>query len=167
VFQRGDLQPHTDDMVRDTRYGIVFHSGLRSAADPQSGVRQFLFTYDFDEVYGLKEAPKVRHLVAKWRALTRSAQEVLYILKLNDPDRRARAAELLALFREKYPAHRATLLCLQTVDPAEPDWGIPGLINRYFPRFAPFDNTHDADTAAWDRLFAEFPLRTTSDRPIP
>lgn len=163
VFQRENLQPHTDDMVMDTRYDIVFHSGLKSVENPGSAQRHFLPSYDFDEVYGCKDAPKVRHLVAKWHALTRSQQEVLYILKLNDENRRALATDLLALFREKYPAHRATILCLQTVDPAESDWEVPGLINRHFPRFAPFDNTHDADTAAWDRIFAEFPLRPTPD----
>lgn len=164
VFQRDNLQPHTDDMVRNTLYEIVFHSDLRSAADPQSGRRHFLPAYDFDEVYGRKEAPKVRHLVAKWRALTRSQQDVLYVLKLDGADRRARALQLRAVFREKYPAHRSTILCLQTADPAEPNWGIPGLVNRHLPRFAPFDNAHDADTAAWDRLFQEFPLK---GRPIP
>ena len=162
VFRRGNLQPDSDDMVRDTHTGVVFHSGLKSALDPVSGRRQFLNNYEFDEVYGRKDLPKARHLVAKWRALTQSRQDVLYFLKLHGENRLTQAKALLAVFREKYPAHRATILCLQTEDPAEPDWGIPGLINRHLPRFAPFDNTHDADTAAWDRVFAEFPLKTRS-----
>jgi len=165
VYERGNLRPHTDDMVCDTRFGVVFHSDLKSQLDPASGQRRFLSSYDFDEVYGRRDAPKVRHLVAKWRALTQSQQDVLYILKLNDDNRRALAQELLAVFRKKYPAHRATILCLQSVDPIEPDWGIPGLANRHMPCFAPFDNTHDADTAAWDRIFSEFPLRRRSARP--
>jgi tetratricopeptide (TPR) repeat protein len=162
VFERENLRPHTDGMVRDLGSGIVFHSDLRSALDAGSGRREFLTSYDFDEIYGMNERPKIRHLVAKWRAVTQSRQDVLYFLKVDQGDPCELAGRMAGLFRHKYPAHRWTILCLQSVDPTQAEWGIPGVINRHVSRFAPIDNAQDADLGAWDRIFAEFPLRRRS-----
>ena len=65
---------------------------------------------------------------------------------------------MLELFKNKYPNHKFTILYLQTIDHQEEDWKIPGLINRYFPQFAPTANVHDADVSSWDKIFGEFPL---------
>jgi tetratricopeptide (TPR) repeat protein len=164
MFKRDNIRPHTDGMVHDIGSGITFHSDLKSAINPQSGRREFLTEYDFDEVYGMNERPKIRHLIAKWRALTQSQQNVLYFLKLDDENPRERALCMADLFRRKYPGHQWTMLCFQSVDPTQADWNIPGVINRYVSRFAPIGNAYDADLQAWDRIFAEFALK---QRPRP
>ncbi len=164
VFARQNLVPLPQPcgMVMDSHYDIKFHSNLHSITDQNSGRIAFSADYDFDELYGLQEAPKIRYLVAKWRALTSSKQQVLYFIKLEGADYREKALLVRNTFRHLYPDHPGTICCLQTIDPNETDWGISGLINRYLPRFAPIDNAHDADLLAWDRLFTEFPLKQTN-----
>lgn len=156
VFLKENLVPLTDTLVRDTKYGISFHSRLPSQVDSQ-GKRQFLYSSDFDELYN-QDYGKVLYLVNKWFRLVNSNTNTLYFIKDEKNTSRENAELLLNLFLKKYPDHNFSIVYLQLEQFREPDWGISRLFNRYFPKFAPRHNVPDTDIEAWNRLFFEFPL---------
>jgi hypothetical protein len=160
IYRKENLVPVGEGvpMVRDVEYDIVFHSNLPHRKDPDTPQCRLIAGSVLDEIHA-GEMSKIRHFIDKWNALTRSDREVLYFVKLPEGPGRILAGRLLDLFSRKYPGHRFTLLFLQTEDRREPDWGLPRVLNRYLPRFAPWQNAHDSDHAAWDRIFAELPLR--------
>lgn len=164
VFLKENIVPHTDTLVRDVKYGVVFHSDLHSEVEATTGRREFKRDYNFDQVHRLYTTLTIQPLVQKWRALTASRQRVLYVLKLESGQGRDAAEAAHRTIQALYPAHRFCILCVQPETRREPDWNAPGLANRYLSRFAPIANAHDADHAGWDRLFAEFPLRRDTAR---
>lgn len=161
VYLKENIQPVLDHMIRDLGTSIVHHTALHSKEE--NGVRQFSPDYDFEEAYA-KEASKIQYFVQKWNDLTASDQKVLYIFQNPHFTSRQRAEDMLALLRRKYPKHNCDLLYIQLEAHREPEWPTEGLFNRYFARFAPYDDAYSYDQAAWDRIFAEFPLKPTADR---
>jgi len=170
VYQKENLVPCSDNMVRDVLTGVSLHSDLRSQIDPATGERRFRTDYDFDAIYR-REREKIGYLIEKWRRLTASDARVLYIRKHDGSDPRppegapheggrgrVRAQVLSDALRTKYPNHDFTLLFLQTDDERQNDWGLPRVVNRYFTRFASRHAIHDGQIAEWDQLFADFPL---------
>jgi hypothetical protein len=159
VYLRENLIPLGGKMrmVREVKYDLSFHSDLPSLPDAITGTEVFSTGPDFDRLYR-QEFEKVRYLAGKWESLMVSSQRVLYVIKHEGGQGRARGEELLGLFNAKYPQHDFRILYLQTEEQKEPDWGVPRLTNRYLPRFSPIEDAHDGDIQGWDRIFAEFPL---------
>ena len=157
IYLKENLVPHTDSMVRDVKYNIMFHSPLASALEPMTGQRRYRKDYDFDAVYA-NDYRKIVYFIDMWNALAGSEKRVVYFMKAEPNSGRAFAERVLATFHEKYPGHRFTIVYLQPESMREPDWSLPGLVNYYLPSFAPIESAHVVDTAAWDRLFAEYPL---------
>jgi hypothetical protein len=168
VYLRENLIPHSDGMVRDTGSGVGFHSHLCSRLDPATGQRTFTGDYDFAAIHR-DEAAKAAYLAGKWRQQAASAARVLYVMKFEDDDARHKAVALRDLICAKYPRHDFQLLLLQTGDRREAPWGIERVENRYLSCFAPIANASAADIPAWNRLFADFPMRkpTPVVRPFP
>jgi hypothetical protein len=160
VFLRENLIPlgGTTRMVRDVKYNLTLHSDLPSVPDAATGVAVFSTGPDFDRLYR-QEFEKVQYLAGKWRSQAASSQRVLYVIKHEGGQGRARGEELLGLFNAKYPQHDFRILLLQTEEQKEADWKQPRLTNRYLSRFNPLADAHDADIGGWDRIFAEFPLK--------
>lgn len=173
AYEKENLVPVTDRMVRDMGTGVVHHSLLRSHL--LNGTRVFSQDYDFDEVYA-KEYSKICYLIQKWRDMVASDQKVLYIYKHPQGISRESAEKLLSAVRSQgshnkvrldsaqSSFHPCDLLCLQLEAHQEPEWPVAGLFNRYIPKFAPNNRAQGYDVAAWDRLFAEFPLNDTAPK---
>lgn len=153
LFAPGSLEPvHEHTMVRDTRFGVIFHSPFHA----RLGAR-----FDGPEFEQLHRGflGKLDHLAAKFRANALSDDRTLYVVKTDIAGPRAHAARLRDLLRARYPRHRFDIAVLQTADRSEADWREERLFNRYLRRFAPIDDARDGHLESWDRFFAEFPAR--------
>lgn len=151
LFERDKLEPvHEHTMVRDTRFGVIFHSPFHGR------IGTTFDGPDFDRLHDVFLA-KLAYLAAKFRANALSGAETLYVLKTDLPDARAQAARLRDLLLARYPGHRFDLLVLQSVDRIEAQWNEARIFNRYLRRFAPVDDARDGHLESWDRAFAEFP----------
>lgn len=151
LFARENLEPvHEHTMVRDTRFGVTFHSPFH---------RRLGSTFEGPEFDQLHEGflGKLAYLAAKFRANAQSNASTLYILKTDLPDARAHAGRLRDILLARYPDHRFDLLVLQSADRSEAQWDEPRMFNRYLRRFAPVDDARDGHLESWDRIFAEFP----------
>jgi hypothetical protein len=158
VYLKENLIPDWDSMVEDTKYKISFHTKLLSEEDQQTKNRYFLANYSFDEIHQ-KEVKKIQYFIKKWDSLVNSDKSVLYIIKPDQDGSQAHAKKLLDLFNHKYPNHQFMIVYLQTQEFQEPDWGFSQLKNIYFPHFAPVEQATNGSVAAWDELFANFPLK--------
>jgi tetratricopeptide (TPR) repeat protein len=167
IYQRENLVPCDEDMVTDLGTGIGFHSRMRSVVDSATNRYRFEPNPDLVEIHRA-EAEKASYLAEKWRQQARSAMRILYFLKLEGPKARERAIYLRDLILRFYPQHDFMLLVLQTEEQREPDWNVDRIVNRYLVRFCPPTDAFNGDTASWDRLFEEFPLRQEKfDKPGP
>lgn len=151
LFARENLVPvHDHTMVRDTRFGVAFHSPFHAR------LGAVFEGPEFDRMHAIHLA-KLAYLAAKFRAQAKGETRVLYIHKTDIDDPRPQAARLREVLRARYPAHRFDILLLQTADRAAPPWDEPQVINRYLRRFAPVDDARDGHIESWDAIFAEFP----------
>ncbi len=163
VFERKYIfpRPNCKSMVVNNKYGIAFHSQLSSKID-QKGNQEFSSTYDFEKVFQ-SETNKINYLIGKWNQMMQSERRILFILK-NDSDQKYltenMVSKLCELFHNNYENHNFQILCLQLEKFAEPQWKNPYLINGYFPYFAPRTSAMQGCDAAWNKIFADFPLRT-------
>ena len=154
-------RPGCEKMVFNKKYKIAFHSKLISKIN-QEGVQKFSSTYNFDEMFQ-DETNKINYLIDKWNRLMASEQKILFLLK-NDSKHNYidhnRANKLCNLLLNKYKNHNFQILCIQLDKFAEPQWDNPHLTNRYFPYFAPRFSAKQGCEAAWNKIFADFPLKT-------
>jgi hypothetical protein len=161
VMETTNLQFYSDSLIKDVRYGYMFHSDFICTEET-------VFR-DFEERLTLKR-DKARYLIEKLRINASSDGRILYIYKHSglldgDSDGSARSMaegmlERLIRFHEK---DNFDLVFVQDEAAREEDWAVPNLKNRYLARLASFADATDGHVQSWDRLFSEFqhvrPLR--------
>ncbi len=151
ILQKSNLSVHTGGhLVRDASHDFMVHHDF----DPVA----FMQAPDFDDKLTLLHE-KFEHFLRKFRQSAAAPGNTAYFYKNNLDDPRGfalRVQELLGRYHGDTPF---TLIVLQTEDRAEPDWGLPGIRNRYLKRFAPYDDTPDGHVPSWDAVFREFPHR--------
>jgi hypothetical protein len=127
----------------------------------------FLVHHEFDSQL-FKDAPdypeKLEKLQEKFAYFARLFREqaaapgrTAYFYKCAANNAKELALTALILLKRYHGENPYDVIILQTSDRAEPDWGLPGIHNRYLKRFAPYDDTPDAHVMSWDAVFREFP----------
>lgn len=152
ILQPENLTLHTGGaLVRDAAHGYFLHH--------EFDVERFKAAPDF----GLKLAAlrqKSQYFIQSFRKNAASPGRTAYFFKCEAPEARSLALRIQSLLQRYHTGGGFVVLVLQTEDRAEPDWGVPGIHNRYLKRFAPYDDTLDAHVPSWDKVFIEFPHKT-------
>jgi hypothetical protein len=160
LFLQENLVPMSDDMVKDKKYNIGFHSKLCSCLN-EFGDRAFEENDDFTKIYQ-HEYSKIKYLIYKWNSLVNSSKKVLYILKSSYfKIKHHDLIELSRLLSSKYPRHNFEILALELEQYQEQqkDWQIDRVTQRFVSQFAPYEKAKFADSQLWDSVFADFPLK--------
>ncbi len=82
VFQYENLIPGNDNMVRDTKYNIAFHTGMKSKVI--DGKRVFIQNSDDRFEYYKTESNKVQHLIEKMKSEIHTGKRILFFLKTDE-----------------------------------------------------------------------------------
>jgi len=145
----------SSEMVVDTMYNISYHFPFQHISFDGS-IQKFL-----GHVHRELQA-KMNYLKNRFYQICSSEHNVLYIIKTDDRDAKAKIVNFQAMLKKKFPAHKFDILAVMRDDTFENigDWNIPGIFNRYVSFFAPCDQADKADEKNWDSLFQEFPLKT-------
>jgi hypothetical protein len=162
MYELAKLTPLRDEMVTDERYGIGWHTELRSRQ--VAGQRSFIADEGKRRKIHLKEMRKIDYLTAKFTARAKLGG-VIFVIKCNDGIATATIEELItALERLAEGAPFALLEISQSADPLKigtVEQKRPGWLRGYVSRFAPYDHADDVDMAAWatilDHAFRLFP----------
>jgi len=149
IFLLENLIPHTDNMVKDTKYNIVFHSKLHSTL--RDGSREFIRNKDFKEVY-TQEFEKHNYLIQKDMALFRSKQKILFFIKSNMLLQMEQLDKLVDIFKKYNPDMKFQILYI-TPQPyiSSNDFVSIEKISKY----APDANVHDVDLDYYNKLFMQ------------
>lgn len=151
ILRKENLSVHTGGhLVRDTSHDFMVHHLF----DPV----QFKSAPDFEDKLEALRA-KFDYFVRKFREEAASPGHTAYFYKNVHSDPRGFALQVQALLKRYHGANPFTLILLQPVENMAPDWGLPGIRNRYLKRFAPYDDTPDGHVPSWDAVFREFPHR--------
>jgi hypothetical protein len=127
----------------------------------------FMVHHEFDTKL-FKDAPdftrklkvlrqKFAHFEKKFRETAAAPGKTAYFYKCTHPEARELALAVQALLARYHGANPFSIIIIQTQDRFEPDWGLPGIHNRYVERFAPYNDTPDGHVPSWDAIFREFP----------
>ncbi|WP_162179660.1 DUF1796 family putative cysteine peptidase [Solidesulfovibrio alcoholivorans] len=144
----------SSEMVVDTMYNISYHFPFQHISFDGS-IQKFL-----DHVHRELQS-KMNYLRNRFYQICNSEHNVLYIIKADDSDAKAKIINFQAMLKKKFPAHKFDILVIMRDDAFENkgDWNIPGIFNRYVSFFAPCDQADKADEKNWDSLFQEFSLK--------
>jgi hypothetical protein len=168
----GTTSAHVFDWIVTTDGGLVAHiaSGLDGffaldrlgpapggvIADVATGTQ---FIHEFPKgrevrAQHAEHAARFAMLAARWRALLRSDQRVLFVrMHMDDDAPRASAERLRDAIAGRAPRLRFTILYL-TDDPAdEVGWGMAGIVNRHLKQPEPY--AWEGDDAAWEALLRQ------------
>ncbi len=150
ILQADNLSQHGDgSLVWDKSYDFAFHSPFSTPVphdDPEFAVKLVAFR------------EKTHYLVEKFYSTARSGDSVAYFYKADEvPVVRKEARALRNLLNEIHVNNDFNIIFLQPEDRAEPDWGEPGLANRYLKRLAPWYDATDGHVSSYDKVFLEFP----------
>ncbi len=149
ILQPKNLSLHDDGgLVRDSSHDFMVHHEF----DPSL----FKSAPDFLEKLARLQA-KFAHFVNLFRIAAASPGRTAYFYKCAESGARELALKVQLLLSRYHGQNPFDLIILQTADRHEPDWGIPGIYNRYLKRFAPFNDTPDAHVQSWDAVFRAFP----------
>ncbi len=154
IFLFENLVPSYDDMVRDVKYGIAFHSDMKSSI--VDGVRVFLHEeVERKQVYQA-EYSKVIYLLEKWRSQILARESVLYFIKSN---REINKEQFSAIFGFIDPYGSGNVKLVNLVD-RDLDFYVKDgrLIYECVSRFAPFDRATDAVIGEYDYIFKKYGL---------
>jgi len=111
---------------------------------------------DFDRKLE-KLRDKFVYFIEKFRETAASPDKTVYFYKCFHSEARDLATALQPLLARYHGDNPFNIVVIQTQDRFEPDWGLPGIHNRYVKRFAPHEDTPDAHVPSWDNIFREFP----------
>lgn len=151
ILRKENLSLHTGGhLVHDKPHDFMVHHLF----DPV----HFKSAPDFDDkLQTLSE--KFDYFVRKFREEAASPGRTAYFYKNVHSDARGFALQVHALLKRYHGTNPFTLIILQPAENMVPDWGLPGIRNRYLKRFAPYDDTPDGHVPSWDAVFREFPHR--------
>jgi hypothetical protein len=170
IYEFAGLTSLYVDMVRDERYGIGWHTEMRSAV-ADGGRWHFIADHTERQKIYDREIRKIRYLVSKFTSHLRLGG-VIFVIKCNDPIGSDTLYAILAsLARIAAGAHFALLEIRTSDDPAQIGTVTqerPDLLRGYVSRFAPYARADDIDIAAWtkilDRALQLFPCPDWSAR---
>lgn len=151
ILKKRNLSLHAGgSLVRDISHNFMVHHDF--------DLEEFHNAQDFDEkLENLCE--KFAYFVEKFRKEAVGPGLTAYFYLGNVRDAREFAIRVHELLKSYHAARPFSLILLQTSENEEPDWGLPGIYNRYLKRFAPYSDTPDAHIPSWDAVFREFPHR--------
>jgi len=156
LYEFTGLTPAYLDMVQDGRYGIGWHTEMRSS--DAEGSWQFLADEAARRKIHAKEIRKIRHLIAKLVARAKMGGAI-FVIKSNDGIATATLRALHAALTRIAEGAAFTLLEMrEATDPAqigtvqqrEPFW-----LSGYVARFAPYSQADDIDFSAWTKILGE------------
>lgn len=178
MYEFQNLEPFRDEMVLDTKYGVGWHSDMKSARVGDH--RAFLL----DEakrrkIYSI-EKHKIRYLLNKFVARVQLGG-VVFVIKSNDGIRPKTIEDLFEAISDLAAGARFALLEVQASSESSLVGTVmqrdAGLLRGYVSQFAPYDDAKPRDMDAWvsvlnaalglsacpdwSRRFAEFRLTTT------
>lgn len=149
-----------------SRENLTLHEGGHLMHDAS---HDFMVHHSFDPV-AFKDAPdfdkklvelrgKFQHFVNKFRQNAAEPGRIAYFYKGSLKNPQGFALQVHALLKRYHRQNPFSLIVLQSSDHHMPDWGLPGIHNRYLKRFSPYSDTPDAHVPSWDAIFREFPHR--------
>lgn len=169
MYEFDNLSPLRPAMVMDRRYGIGWHTELKS--EPVGGSLAFRDDEETRRRIHLKEMRKVQYLVSKFIARIRLGG-VLFVVKSNAGIDPATVDGIHGQLRRLSGNAEFALLEVRSTDEAPMvgtvGWVRPGLLRGFVPRFAPYERADDVDMPAWTSILAGalelFPCPQWSDR---
>ncbi|UEM07938.1 hypothetical protein JL101_034310 (plasmid) [Skermanella rosea] len=169
MYEFDNLSPLRPAMVMDSRYGIGWHTELKS--EPVGGSLAFRDDEETRRRIHLKEMRKIRYLVSKFIARSRLGG-VLFVVKSNGGIDPATVDGIHEQLRRLSGDAEFALLEVRSTDEAPAvgtvGWVRPGLLRGFVPRFAPYERADDVDMPAWTSILAGalelFPCPQWSDR---
>lgn len=170
IYEFPGLTPLYLDMVKDKRYGIGWHSEMRSAVADDGRWRFIADDVARQKIYR-QEIDKIRYLVSKFISHARLGG-VIFVLKCNNGISSETVDAILASLSRLAEGARFALIELRpSDDPAQIGTVTqerPELLRGYVSRFAPYDHADHVDLEAWtkilDRAFGLFPCPDWSAR---
>jgi len=151
-FLFDNIVAHADNMVRDTRYDVIFHSKMISKE--KNGIRKFLPNHQILLDIYKQEYQKIQYLIDKWNTIIAHDEPVLYIVK---PDRQLLQQDILQLYDtlKSYGSSNFEILIL-----CKEEWScefyIDGVYYHVFSYFAPIHDTHAVDEKNWKKIYARY-----------
>jgi hypothetical protein len=155
MYEFANLTPLRQAMVLDARYGIGWHTDLKS--EVVSGLLTFRDDEDTRRKIHLREMRKVHYLVSKFITRTRLGG-VLFVIKSNDGIDPGTIDGIHDQLRRLSHGAEFVLLEVRSTDEASAigtvGWMRPGLMRGFVPRFAPYERASDVDMTAWTSILA-------------
>lgn len=150
TYEFRNLEPLRHDMVTDTRYGVGWHSALKS--EPVGGKLGFVD----DELKRRKihadEARKIRYLISKFTARAKLGG-LIFVIKANDGIGKDVIDEIFEAVSAVADNARIALMEMQASDDPALIGTVaqqrPGLLRGYVSRFAPYAEANAVDMNAW------------------
>jgi len=153
-YEYDNLHPKFDDMVEDTEYGILYHSGMlsresdqkRDWLEPNEALRRQIYESEYE---------KRKYLVEKFKS-TIAADEKIFVFKIN---RGAPWEEIQAVHSALNRFGKCNLLYVEQAPDGTSVGEVSeisnGLWRAYIPRFAPYWPVTDYLPGAWERVCEE------------
>ena len=139
-------------VIRDTDFGITYHTFLYRDEVPEEGLLA-------------RQGARLRYLTRELLAEVGGAEKI-FVFKRNEP---LTEAEILPLYAAMRARSDCTLLYVVQADPEHPagrvERVLPGLLRGWIERFAPYENAHDLLLPAWLELCRQA-YNLTSESPV-
>lgn len=169
MYEFDNLSPLRPAMVLDSRYGIGWHTEMKS--EPVAGSLAFRDDEETRRRIHLKEMRKVQYLVSKFIARIRLGG-ILFVVKSNDGIDPATVDGIHEQLRRLSGGAEFALLEVRSTDDATAVGTVsrvrPGLLRGYVTRFAPYERANEVDMPAWTSILAGalelFPCPQWQDR---
>lgn len=146
-----DVIPVSNNMCQCKKYGISFHTRMRS--EITDGNRTYKKDIDVEFLHK-EDIAKISYLREKLISDMHSKDNILYILKSNAGINKNDALDIFS--RIKAYGGNPNLLILTTSN--ENYFECENIYHEIFPRFAPYSNAYSYDSEAWDYIFSKYPL---------
>lgn len=146
IYEYENLAPSSDDMVRDSRHGIFFHTKMRS--ELRDGKRAFIQAEPERRKAHAEEAPKAEYLKAKLIQQLDNAEKV-FVYKVNYAVENAVMKGLHDRLLAYNPGN--TLLLVGRFDkPPGTVWQAdPGMLMASIDQLAPYERADDISYETW------------------
>jgi Putative papain-like cysteine peptidase (DUF1796) len=157
IYEFAGLTPLYLDMVKDKRYGIGWHTEMRSAV-ADDGRWRFVGDDTVRQKIYRQEIEKIRYLASKFISHTQLGG-IIFVLKCNAGIATDVLYAILASLARIAAGNRFALLEIRASDdPAQIGTVTqerPDLLRGYISRFAPYEHADDIDMAAWTKILAQ------------
>jgi hypothetical protein len=157
IYEFAGLTPLYHDMVKDKRYGIGWHTEMRSAV-AADGRWRFIGDETARQKIYRQEIEKIRYLTSKFISHAQLGG-IIFVLKCNAGIATDVLYAILASLARIAAGNRFALLEIRASDdPAQVGTVTqerPDLLRGYISRFAPYEHADDIDMAAWTKIFSQ------------